>query len=64
LTDEEASKLLDASRKARNKNFYYYVLTLLHTGIWASEATGFYWNQVNLKERVIFLPDTKTKDTR
>jgi len=64
LTDEEASKLLDASRKARNKNFYYYVLTLLHTGMRASEAAGLHWNQVNLKERVIFLPDTKNKDTR
>ena len=59
LTDEEASKLLDASHKAKNKNFYYYVLTLLHTGMRASEAAGLHWNQVNLEERVIFLPDTK-----
>jgi len=33
LIDEEGSKLIDANRKARNKIFYYYVLTLLHTGI-------------------------------
>lgn len=64
LTDSEASKLLDACRKARNKKFYYYILTLLHTGMRASEAAGLYWNQVNLKERVIFLPDTKNKDPR
>jgi len=37
---------------------------LLHTGMRASEAAGLYWNQVNLKERVIFLPNTKNKDTR
>ena len=30
----------------------------------ASEAAGLHWNQVNLKKRVIFLPDTKNKDPR
>ena len=64
MTDEESSKLLDASRKARSKKFYYYVLTLLHTGMRASDAAGLHWNQVNLKERVIFLPNTENKDTR
>ncbi len=33
LTDKEAPKLLDASRKARNKKIYYYLLTLFHTGM-------------------------------
>ncbi|WP_457576776.1 tyrosine-type recombinase/integrase, partial [Desulfomarina sp.] len=64
LTDEEAVKLLESSRKARNYRFYYYILTLLHTGMRSSEAAGLRWNQVNLKKRVIFLPDTKNKDTR
>lgn len=64
LTDLEASKLLESSRKARNYRFYYYVLTLLHTGMRSSEAAGLYWNQVNLKKRVIYLPETKNKDPR
>jgi len=29
LTEKETSNMLEASRKSRNKNFYYYVLTLL-----------------------------------
>lgn len=64
LTADEATKLLDACRKARNKKFYFYILTLLHTGMRASEAAGLRWNQVNLKERIIFLADTKNKDSR
>lgn len=64
LTEEEASKLLEACRKARNKRFYYYILTLLHTGMRASEAAGLYWRQINFKKRVIYLPDTKNKDPR
>jgi len=64
LTDEEAVKLLESSRKARNYRFYYYILTLLHTGMRSSEAAGLRWSQVDLKKRVIFLPDTKNKDSR
>jgi integrase len=30
----------------------------------ASEAAGLHWNQVNLKKRVIFRPDTKNKVPR
>jgi len=64
LTEQEASKLLEACRKARNKSFYYFILTLLHTGMRASEAAGLYWRQINLKKRVIYLLDTKNKDPR
>jgi integrase len=64
LTEEEASKLLEACRKARNKSLYYYVLTLLHTGMRASEAAGLYWRQINFKKRVAYLSDTKNKDPR
>lgn len=64
LTEEEASKLLDACRKARNKSLYYFILTLLHTGMRASEAAGLFWRQINFEKRVIYLPDTKNKDSR
>ena len=64
LTDQEAAKLLESSRKARNYKFYYYILTLLHTGMRSSEAAGLHWSQVDLKNRVIYLPDTKNKDPR
>lgn len=64
LTEQEASKLLEACRRARNKSFYYFILTLLHTGMRASEAAGLYWRQINFKKRVIYLPDTKNKDPR
>ena len=30
----------------------------------SSEAAGLRWSQVDLKKRVIFLPDTKNKDSR
>lgn len=64
LTEEESSKLLEASRKSKNEAFYYYILTLLHTGMRASEAAGLVWNQVDLARRVIYLSDTKNKDPR
>jgi integrase len=64
LTEEEASKLLDACRKARNKSLFYFILTLLHTGMRASEAAGLYWRQINFEKRVIYLPDTKNKESR
>jgi integrase len=64
LTEDEAIKLLKASRKSRNKKLYSYILTLLHTGMRSSEAAGLRWNQVDLEKRVIYLPDTKNKDPR
>ncbi len=64
LTNKESSKLLEACRKARNIKFYYYILTLLHTGMRASEAAGLYWSQIDFAKRVIYLPDTKNKDPR
>ena len=64
LTEQEASKLLEACRKVRNKNLYYFVLTLLHTGMRASEAAGLSWQQIDLERRVAFLPDTKNKNPR
>ena len=64
LTNEEAAKLLDESRKSRNETFYYYILTLLHTGMRPSEAAGLRWNQIDLSRRIIYLTDTKNKDSR
>jgi len=64
LTESEASKLLESCRKARNKCFYCYILTLLHTGMRASEAAGLHWSQIDENKRVIYLPDTKNKDPR
>ena len=64
LTENEAVQLLESCRKARNKKFYFYILTLLHTGMRASEAAGLRWSQVDVEKRVIFLPDTKNKDPR
>jgi len=64
LTEDEAIKLLKASRKSRNKNLYPYIFTLLHTGMRSSEAAGLRWNQIDLEKRVIFLQDTKNKDPR
>jgi integrase len=64
LTENEAAQLLESSRKARNKRLYYYILTLLHTGMRASEAAGLHWSQIDIEKRVIFLPDTKNKDPR
>lgn len=64
LSDAEARDLLEASKKSRNQKFYFYLLTLLHTGMRASEAAGLQWRQVNLKQRVIYLSDTKNGDIR
>ena len=64
LTDSEASKLLESCRKSRNYKFYYYILTLLHTGMRSSEAAGLRWTQIDLDKRVIFLPTTKNNDPR
>jgi integrase len=64
LTEDEASKLLEATRKSKNASLYYYILTLLHTGMRSSETAGLRWNQIDLVRRVIYLQDTKNKDLR
>lgn len=64
LTEAEARDLLEASKKSRNQKFYFYLLTLLHTGMRASEAAGLRWRQVNLEKRVVYLSDTKNGDIR
>ena len=64
LTDNEAAKLLESSRRSRNYKFYYYILALLHTGMRSSEAAGLRWSQIDLKKRVIYLPTTKNNDPR
>lgn len=64
LTESEAVSLLEASRKSRNQAFYFFILTLLHTGMRASEAAGLRWGQINIDRRVIYLSDTKNKDLR
>ncbi len=64
LTNSEAARLLESSRKSRNYKFYYYILTLLHTGMRSSEAAGLRWAQIDLTKRIIYLPVTKNKDPR
>ena len=61
LTESEAILLLESSRKARNKKFYFYILTLLHTGMRASEAAGLRWSQIDVEQRVIFLQTPKIR---
>ncbi len=64
LEIEEAKLLLEECKNSRNKKLYPYILTLLQTGMRASEAARLRWNQVNLIRRQLFLPeeDTKTDD--
>ena len=64
LTDDEAERLLKESKKAKSPKFYYYILTLLHTGMRPSETAGLRWGQVHLDKRMIHLPETKNSDER
>ncbi|MBM9515003.1 site-specific integrase [Desulfogranum marinum] len=64
MTEDEAIRLLSACRKSRNKILYAYILTLLHTGMRASEAAGLRWNQIDCGKRTIFLQATKNSDSR
>ena len=61
LTNDEAQKLLDASKTSRNKKLYTYLLVLIHTGMRPSEAAGLKWGEVDLDARLAKLPVTKTE---
>ncbi|MEE4243454.1 MAG: site-specific integrase, partial [Desulfopila sp.] len=60
LTQEEAQRLLDAAKTSRNKKLYPYLLLLIHTGMRPSEAAGLQWADVDLDQRLVKLPITKT----
>ncbi len=60
LTIQEATTLLDECNKSRNKKLAPYILTLLQTGMRASEAARLRWGQVDLVTRQLYLDQTKT----
>ncbi|MBU0680087.1 MAG: site-specific integrase [Proteobacteria bacterium] len=60
LTIPEALRLLDECNKSRNKKLAPYILTLLQTGMRASEAARLRWDQVDLGTRQLYLDQTKT----
>ena len=60
LDEEEATALLEACGKSRNKSLQAFVLLLLHTGMRPSEAAGLRWDQVDLEKKSVEVQNTKT----
>jgi integrase len=60
LSMEEASALLEASGKSRNRNLKAFITLLLHTGMRPSEAAGLRWDRVDLANKSIEVQNTKT----
>ncbi len=64
LSELEAKILLDICCESRNKKLYAYVLLLVHSGMRPSEAAGITWGQVDFKNFIADLTETKTEPRR
>jgi integrase len=60
LTQEEISRLLDATAKSKNKELRAAVIVALNTGLRLSELLGLTWERVDLSRGVIRLELTKS----
>lgn len=64
LTDEEASQLLDAFAKVRNRLVPAVVRFALETAMRRGELLRLRWEHVNLARRTIFIPEAKNGHPR
>lgn len=64
LTDEEASRLLDAFAKVRNRLVPAVVRFALETAMRRGELLRLCWEHVNLARRTIFIPEAKNGHPR
>lgn len=64
LTAEESAKLITAAKASRNNRLYYYLLTMLHTGMRPGEAAKLKRDDIDLKKRRATLAITKNKTRR
>lgn len=64
LSAEELDALLDACRKSPNPLLYPAVKVAIGTGIRKGELRNLVWPSVDLKNRMIYLEDTKNGDRR
>jgi len=64
LDDDERAKLLTACQQSSNKQLYMCVILALSTGMRQGELMGLKWQDVNLKDGVIILHETKNGERR
>ena len=64
LSDDEREKLLRACRESSNKDLYLAVVLALSTGARKKEIWNLRWKNIDLKNRMIFLDDTKNGEFR
>ena len=60
LTEDDAAHLLTAARNDHHPQIYAFVYIALHTAMRASEVLGLKKSYIDLKKRVIHLPESKT----
>lgn len=61
---DEESRLLAACKAARNRYLLPVVVLAIETGMRRSEIVGLQWQNVDLKQHVAWLPDTKNGESR
>lgn len=64
LDDDERAKLLTACKESANKQLYVCVILALSTGMRQGELMGLQWRDVDLKNGVIILHETKNGERR
>ena len=64
LDDNERIALLDACKAARSSYLYLIVILALSTGARRGEIINLKWKDIDLDRRVIYLHDTKNKESR
>jgi len=64
LSESEIQRLLEATRKSRNKKLYPYILLLLHSAMRPGEAAGLRWDQVSFDKKGVLLKKTKNREMR
>jgi integrase len=64
LDDGERAKLLNTCQQSSNKQLYMCMILALSTGMRQGELMGLKWQDVNLKDGVIILHETKNGERR
>ena len=64
LTDDERTRLLQASEDSKNPHLYTVVVLALSTGARKSEIIKLGWKDVDLKRGIIVLHETKNRERR
>ena len=62
--EHEREKLLRACRESSNKDLYLAVVLALSTGARKKEIWNLRWKNIDLKNRMLFLDDTKNGEFR